>query len=481
MKTYNDYLSAPVKEKFIYDAIQEYKLSKLYCRAIVAQAYYERDNEAIIARTTFLEQYGVKNSKIKFFKLRNGFLKKTVDQEVQYLLGNGVTLEDEIKERLGEKFDRALQEAGWYAKIAGVSYGFWNVDRLIIFKATEYFQLLDEQSGDIMMGIRFWQLDEKKPLYVEVYEQDGFTCYRSEDEGMLNILRSKTAYKTKVRMFTDSEDVIDTDNYPCIPVFPLYANNTRTSVLNDGLKEDIDAYDFLISDIVDGALQLDGIYWIIRNYLGNDERQLLAEIQAYKIARNDGDSDASAEANVLETPYKAKETALYLLEKKMYKETMTLNTEELSGGNLTNVAIKVAMTDFDLKVDQFEYYCIDFVQNIVELLGYEDVEPMFKRRTLVNDTETLQSIYTMREDIDHETALMLNPMIPDSELEEIMDRFEAEDLSGGGDTEETEETAMYGDGEADDMDTDEDMEEEPNKNELDALFSELDDMIKELR
>lgn len=292
MKTYQDYIAAGDKEKFILQVIQEYKMSNTYQNAIIAEAYYKRDNQAIINRITFLEQYGLKHSKVKFFKLRNGFLRKTIDQEIGYLLGNGVLLDKEIKNRLGNaKFDRALQQAGYYAKLAGVSYGFWNVDKLIVFSAAEYLQLLDEQTADIKLGIRFWQIDEHKPMYVELYEIDGITCYKCvEDE--LECTSPKKAYKTKIQQFQDDEFIIDLDNYPCIPVFPLYSDNIRRSVLDNGLKEDIDAYDFLLSDVVDGALQLDGIYWIIKNYAGNDERELLAEIVAYKATRTTNADDS---------------------------------------------------------------------------------------------------------------------------------------------------------------------------------------------
>lgn len=182
---------------------------------------------------------------------------------------------------------------------------------------------------------------------------------------------------------------------------------------------------------------------------------------------------------MLETPYKAKETALSILERRMYKETMTLNTEELTGGNLTNVAIKVAMTDFDLKVDQFEFQCVDFVQNILSLLGCDE-EPKFKRRTLINDTEMLQNIYIMRQDIDQETALRLNPMIQDDEIEEILEAFAEEQLGANDEfeSEEFEEDESFED--IEEVNENEEEEEEPNKKELDELFAEFDLMLKEL-
>lgn len=88
MITYQDFKATSKREEFILEAIKNYKSSMTYLEAIENQAYYSRENTAIKRRMTFMEKHGVKKSKVKFFKLRNGFCKKMCKQLSGYLLGN---------------------------------------------------------------------------------------------------------------------------------------------------------------------------------------------------------------------------------------------------------------------------------------------------------------------------------------------------------------------------------------------------------
>lgn len=107
---------------------------------------------------------------------------------------------------------------------------------------------------------------------------------------------------------------------------------------------------------------------------------------------------------------------------------MALDMSELTGGSLTNVAIKAAMTDLNLKADEFEWQCFAFVQAVLRLQGIETEEIKFKRQTLINEQEIVQNIYMMRQDIDRETALKLNPYINQEEIESIMQKVDTEEV-----------------------------------------------------
>ena len=103
--------------------------------------------------------------------ITSGFFNRFTTQQVQFLLGNGVTWEDETtKDYLGEDFDKQLQVAAKASLGAGVSFGFYNYDHLEVFTALEYVPLYDEENGALMAGIRFWQVDAQKPLRATLYE-----------------------------------------------------------------------------------------------------------------------------------------------------------------------------------------------------------------------------------------------------------------------------------------------------------------------
>ena len=88
------------------------------------------------------------------------------------------------------------------------------------------------------------------------------------------------------------------------------------------------------------------------------------------------------------------------------------------------------MTNLNLKCDHYEWQCFAFVQQVLSLLGVETEEIAFQRQQITNKSETVDDIYTMRSDIDQETALKLNPYISQDDIPGIMEALEAERVSG---------------------------------------------------
>ena len=129
-------------------------------------------------------------------------------------------------------------------------------------------------------------------------------------------------------------------------------------------------------------------------------------------------------------PYAARQTALELLERQLYRDYMALDVSELTGGSLTNVAIRASMANLDLKANAYEWQCFDFVQKLLRILGIETETIRFKRQTIANESEIIQNIYTAQGDLDKETRLKLNPMILSEEIDDIMKRGEEESLLG---------------------------------------------------
>lgn len=425
MMTSQDFYKSKSTEAAITAAISDYKNSRAYKEAKDAQSYYNGDNIAILNRLTYLQKHGLRDSKVKFHKICSGFFQRLVDQRVQYLVGNGVTLDDNVKSKLGMRFDRIIQEASTEAVIDGTVYGFWNVDRLIIFRATEFVPLYNEQTGDLDAGIRFWQIAPDKPLYVELFEIDGITKFVGYKNSSMTLLEDKKPYITKRRVDILGEEITDTDNYPMIPVFSLKANTSGRSCLTVGIKGLIDAYDFINSDLADGITMIEGLYWTIKNYGGDDAAQLLNELQQLKATATDGDN-SGLESHVVEIPYEAKKTALELLRKQLYSDFMGLDMDTIKGGSLTNVAIKAAMADLDLAADKLEWGVSDFIINILELIGIYNVEPQFKRRGITNDSETVANISTMLTDgyADMEWAVKNSPLIKDIDQDELLLRLD---------------------------------------------------------
>lgn len=434
MLIYQDFEEATDKGSFILNAINEFKGSKFYLRALDAQNYYKGDNTTILERRfEFYTKGGTLQEDIfkANNKVCNEFFPKIVKQIVSYLLANGVTVNnDTIQGELGRWFNVKIQELGTYAAVDGVGYGYGFINsqgkfQMDVWRGTEAIPLYDERTGIIMAIIRFWQIDSERPLYAELYTVDGKTEYKSTDNKM-QILTETSSYKKNVIKDILGSSISEAGNFSVLPVFPLYFNDIKESSFNMALKSKIDLYDIINSDFGNNLEDVQDVYWCLTNYQGQDIGEFLENYKKYKTIPLD--DDGKAEAKTIEVPYQARQTALDMLRNQIYSDSMALDTSVLSGGSLTNVAIKANMMDLDLKADDFENQVYSFLYNVIGLLleikGTPNTEYDIEliRRSLVNDTEAIDNIYKMRSDISHETALKLNPYIKDEKKEmELVD------------------------------------------------------------
>lgn len=441
------------KGQFIRTIINSYRASPAFLNALEANQYFSGASPVIGKKTmlrgkvvSFETEDGAKHNRVENEEIignrvASNFFAHFVIQENQYLLGNGVTLGDDgMKERLGKGFDKTLERIGEKAIIHGASWGFWNNDHLEAINAAKdvnsgFVALVDEMTGAAMVGIQFWRISDKKPLCCRLFEMDGFTGYRENEQGVLVVAQEKRPYITQVYTDAAGEIVLDGQNYDVLPIIPLYANDDQASELTPSIKSKIDLYDRIMSDFGDNLDRANDVYWVLNNFNGDVSTisAMMEYINKLKtvINQNDGmGGNATAEPKTLEVPYQARQAALQLLEKALYKDYMALNMDEITGGSLTNVAIEAAMTNLNLKVDRFEWQCFDFVRRLLRIIGIDTEEIRFHRQSIVNKSEIVADIYTMAQDVDRETRLKLNPYIMQEEIPEILAKVDAESVAG---------------------------------------------------
>lgn len=427
---------------FMKKAINEYKSTDIYKTAVIAEQYARMKNVSINEYKKILYRVtgeAVIDSYSANHKCASNFFNIFITQEVQYLLGNGALFEDEkTKEKLGgAKFDRQLQKAGLKSLIGGVAYGFLSVDNVDVFGADEFVPLWDEENGSLRAGIRFWQIDATKPLRTTLYEEDGYTEYLLK-ESEWTVLKEKSPYIYIVKeSIADGVTIYDGENYPSLPVVPLWGNEYHQSALV-GLRENIDAYDLIKSGFANDLDDASLIYWILSNAGGMDDIDLAKFVERLKVVKAGVlDDDVKAEAHTIDVPYQSREAYLSRLESDLYNDAMALNERQLTS-NVTATAIKASYMGLDKKADNFEYNVIDFINGLLELLGLEDA-PTFKRSKVVNEAEETQMILSAGQYLDDETILKHLPFLSPDEIEGIIERKEQEQLDRYEDAEPLEE------------------------------------------
>ena len=410
MKTYNDLLKVRDNEQdtmqFILTVISEHKTSDLYRVSEDAGLYYRHENPTIMrAQKIVYDMMGraqvdkaAKNNKIP---CRYYFY--FVTQEVQYLLGNGVSFADSAtKDYLGgASFDIALQDLTTKAINAGQAYGFWNYDHLEVFSASPngsdpaFAPLWDEENGSLRAGVRFWQIDANKPLRVTLYEEDGITEYIRRKGEEMQIMKEKRPYVVTQAYSeaTDETVILDGKNYPAFPIIPLYNINKQSELI--GAKETLDAYDLLASQLVNNVDEGNLIYWVLKNYGGMDEiddAKFLQQLRTTRVAHTDGGGNGSdIDFHTVEAPVAANETALAKLRDQLFDDFMALDTKNIASGAATATQIKAAYEPLNAKVNMLETKVSDFILALLQLVGIDDV-PTYTRAVIVNKQEETTNV-----------------------------------------------------------------------------------------
>ena len=496
MLTYQDLLKVPEKDEqarmdFVYDVIQQHKQTELYETAVIADEYDRHQNRTILQYQKMLHNLAgelVPDEWTANYKLASRFFNRFITQENQYLLGNGITWgEESTAEKLGKTFDIQMQKLGKKALSGGVSFGFYNFDHLDVFGVTEYAPLYDENDGALKAGVRFWQIDDTRPLRATLYEIDGYTDYiwnmRKVKDGQYEleseVLHAKRAYKLKIAVSeADGEQIYDGENYPSFPIVPLWGNPYKQSEIV-GLREQIDCYDLIKSGYANNVDEASIIYWTLNNAGGMDDIDLAQFVEKMrKLHAAQTEDGVSATPNTMDAPYQSREALLATIRADLYEDAMALDTKNISNGAVTATQIQASYDPLNSKTDEYEYCVREFLNGILAIAGIED-EPTFTRSVIVNRAEEAQLVLQSAQFLQQEyvTEKLLTILGDGDRAEEMIQQMQQDEL----DRFNAEMGMMEGAGameEGADEETEEDIE--ADKSALSEYSEEVIKMLEEL-
>lgn len=452
MITFQDFEKATNISRFLSEAISIHQRTEIYKIAKSADNYDKQKNETIYNYVqlifsltgTPIEDFTASNNKIA-----SNFFHRLNTQRCVYLVGNGVSFSDNkaekinadgvkeftdtTKEKLGKKFDNDLKTIVYNSLIHGVSFGYWNYDRLYNFPVTEFVPLYDEETNALRAGIRFWQIDDNKPLFAVLYEEDGYTKFRSKGIGMdFEEIKAKAPYKIRVQYTDfDGEEIIGGENYSGLPIIPMWGNRIHQSTLV-GMRKAIDSFDLIRSGFANDLTDCAQIYWILENCMGMSDDDLARfrdRLKINHIAVVDSD-ESKATPYVQEIPYQARKEYLDHIRAGIYEDFGGLDVHTIAAG-ATNDHIDAAYQPMDEEADDLEFQIGEFLEQLLNLMGIEDT-PLFKRNRISNEKEQTEMVLSAAEYLDDETILQKLPFITIDEIasilakknEENMDRFE---------------------------------------------------------
>lgn len=444
--------------QWLQQALKEYMDSDEYKKAVEEELYMAGKNTLIMnAMRVIYNMAGL--PEVDFtasnIKIRDNTIHRLVTDRCSYSLGNGVSFpgrervknkdgkivfSDKVKDTLGDKFDRQLKRAGYWALSNGVTYLYVHMARngkkwlYNLFKKTEFLALYDEETGELRGGVRFWSLDwGHRPINAVIYTEPGFIKYKTRpgEFSIVSLVQDGDIhpYIEKVaKSEAYGEKVVGTESLSRLPIFPLYSGENRGSAL-DKLKPLIDSTDMVLSGFANDLHDVAQVYWLISGASGmneNDKREFLDRIILQHIAVSKGEG-SKVEAHTVEIPYEARERCLKQLRNKMYENYGGFDVHTVEAG-ATNDHIDAAYWPMDEEADDFEFEVIDFVQAILDMMGVQDMDttPIFKRNRVSNQKEQTEMVMLAANSLDTQTILEKLPFITVDEVDDILARLNGE-------------------------------------------------------
>jgi SPP1 family phage portal protein len=342
------------------------------------------------------------------------------------LLGNGITWEKGIgAETLGSDFDRKVMKAGRIAQVEGEAFGFFNNGKVEVYGYTEYAPLYDEEDGFLKAGARFWQIDSNKPLRATMMELDGYTEYQYDKDHPDGFVRAEKRPYITIKEVTPAlgEEIGGYQNYPTFPVVPCWANEFKRSELLP-IRSTIDAFDLISCKFANNVSDAALIYWTITNSGGMDDESLATFLDKMrKLHAANLDADQQVQANSVDVPHESMETILDRLEDQLYKDSMSLNVNEIASGAVTATQIEAAYEPLNEKLDGYEAEITDFIYRLLKVAGVED-KPTYTRSIMVNQTETINAVMNSATVLDPEymTEKIMTILGDKDKVEQVLDR-----------------------------------------------------------
>lgn len=436
------------RAKWLGQAIAQYMRTDEYKVAVEADQYDKQRNTTIrnFVRMVYditgvsSPDYASTNNRIA-----SNFFHRLNTQRCAYSLGNGVSfaskkmehqadmsskMVDTTKDELGDDFDNIVWDTAYNALKHGWCYTYDNDGEYYVFPMTEFLPFRDEVTGKIRAGVRFWSLDwKKRPIVCDLYEEDGYSRYMTKKGkyglGALELTEKKRPYKETVNYSeADGEEIVDGTNYSSIPIVCLYGSKMKQSTLI-GMKANIDAYDLVHSGFANDLAECAQVYWLINNAAGMDENdirmfrdRLLLQHMAVVDQMNSGVTPYTQDI-----PYAAREACLNRIKCSLYRDFGALDVDNISSQSRTATEIEAAYQPMDEEADAFEYQIIQYIRQLLELRGIEDM-PIFKRNRVTNQKEQTEMVLMAANVLDEETVLNKLPFVSVDEIDDILARRE---------------------------------------------------------
>ena len=384
-------------------------------------------------------------------KIVDNLYAKMVDQKVNYLLGNEITIKcdneqkaEQVREALGADFDALMREVMSDTLNAGIGwlYVYYGEDGKLAFRRIEPWEVIpffkDSARTDLQFALRVFDVDvydggtDKRETHVELYTKEGIQRFILEG----GVLTPDVENEGHGYIRIQNEEGVAEYGWDKVPLIPFKSGPRELSLISR-VKSLQDAINEAMSDF-QNRMQEDcrNTIIVLKNYDGTDLgefRQNLSTYGAVKVSSFDG-GDGGVSTLQVDVNAENYQAVLSMLKAALIENARGFdNKDDRLNGNPNEMNIQSAYADIDLDSRTTE---LEFQTSLEQLMwfinGGEDdsasdkVEFIFNRSMMLNESADIEKCVKSQGMISDETLLARHPFVDDvnEELKRLAEQKE---------------------------------------------------------
>ncbi len=433
-------------EEYVEELIQEFLASGKRKEMIDGERYYEGDHDILAMKRTIIGEGGSLQEvdNLPNNRIIDNQYQKMVDQKKNYLLGKPIVFgtednkkyNDLLKQTFNRKFQRLIKNIGEDSLNCGIAWMFVNYNEQgeLEMKRLKPYQVipiwLDYEHEELEAVIYFYDWESNGEVYqkVEVYDENGIYRFIRKDN---RIIPDDVPFSTYFSLLDEDGDELGL-NWLKIPVIP-WRYNTKEIPLIRKVRSLQDGINAILSTFMNN-MQEDArnTILVLVNYDGQDLgefRRNLSQYGAVKV-RNDGTGGGGVDTLQVEVNAENYQAILKVLKNALIENARGFDAKDdrLNGEpNQMNIQSMYSDVDLDANEMETEYQAsfeelLEFVNTYYSHKGLgdydvEDVEVVFNRDILINESEVIANIRQSTGVISRKTQVRNHPWIDDVDEE----------------------------------------------------------------
>lgn len=448
--------------RFLEKEIQKWKQSPVRRDMILAERYYQGDHDILHTPRTVINEKGelepVKN--LPDNRIVDNQYQKAVDQKKNYLLSKPLTITsnndrytEALKYILDKKFLRSLKRVAGDSINGGIGYlyPYFSDQGRLQFKRFGNYEIIpfwaDEEHTELDCFGRLYQLDgyegetEKTYEFFELYSRDGVERYQLDGGHLVpDVLHPSGAHYLMEQHDPDGQHIEVPYNWSRVPLI-AFKRNSHEIPLIKCCKSLQDGINLMVSTFENNMCEdARNTILVIVNYDGTnlgEFRKNLSQYGAVKV-RNDG-TGAGGDVRTLTVEVNAENyrTILELFKQALIENCKTYDAKDARlTGDANQMHIQTIYQDIELDAQDME---TEYQAAFEDLLWFvdqylvgtgqgefnqEEVDIIFNRNTLVNETELIDNCIKSVGLLPTKLILQKHPWVED--VEEALQELEEE-------------------------------------------------------